>query len=282
MIETPKPDDRLWLFVTLYGPARTIQRWGTAYPQWVRKRLGGRQRTRETVVPLTDGIAFGPYRWRDGWDALQGVWESITQQWPTLTVILAVGYPGDLTDWLFLEFPDESPSEDEEPVLTTVRVARGQWDVLEESWDRDTVHAFFFEVSTAGVPEILERLDEDLDYAMHWDLVELDQRVVTVETAAQDAQLSWHHTLEQRRRDTPEDPVEVWEEAINALHDAQDFDLHPENFLPAIPDDDREDVDTEEPEIVPEHPEIPKGTEEAWDASPSSADEEPLPDDLPF
>ena len=92
----------------------------------------------------------------------------------------------------------------------------------------------------------------------------------------------WHRALEQRRRDTPDDPVEAYEEAMNALHDAQDFDLHPENFLPDVPDDDREDVDTEEPEDVPEHPEIPQGTQEAWNDSPSSADEDPLPDDLPF
>ena len=286
MIENTTDQDKLWLFITLRGPAGTITRFGTAHPAWVQARLGGGDRKNPAVIALTDGIAYGPYVWRAGWDALQETWESLTRRWPTITATLSLARPGDLYDNHSLRFPDEPLPKDQRPVMATVHAARGHWTLIQESFERDDVAAFFFEIDTAGPEAGSQQLDDELDRQISIDLEELDGHLDKEQTAVLEAQLNWHATVEMRRRETAEDPVDTWQDAVSNVHDFFDDDLHPERFEPPFEDED--------PPLQDQYDEaaIQQAKEAAGIAlteSPATApsdtangNTDELPDDLPF
>lgn len=285
MIEHTTDQDKLWVFLRLQGPAGTITRFGTAHPSWVQARLGGGDRTHPSVISLTGGVAYGPYVWHGGWNALQETWESMSRRWPTLTAILSLARPGDLYDYYSLRFPDEPVPNDQRPVMATVQVARGHWTLMEESVERDDVAAFFFEVDTAGDIAGSSQLDDELERQISLDLEELDGHLEEEEDAAREARRHWHATVERRRRETAEDPVDTWQDAVSNTHDFFDDDLHPERFEP--PDEEEPHVDDqyEDAEIQQAQKAAGVGTTEASATPPSdtaAGNTDALPDDLPF
>jgi hypothetical protein len=246
----------------------------------------GRRPQNPAVIALTDGIAFCPYVWRAGWDALQETWESLTRRWPTITATLSIARPGDLYDNYSLRFSDEPLPTDQRPVMVTVQAARGHWTLMQESFERDDVAAFFFEIDTAGPEAGSQQLDDELERQISIDLEELDGHLDEEPAAALEAQLNWHATVEKRRRETAEDPVDTWQDAISDVHDFFDDDLHPERFEPPFKEEDPPLQHRDDEAAIQQAnkaagfaiTESPAST--SSDTANGNTDE--LPDDLPF
>lgn len=230
----------LYGYLTLQGPAKTIQRFCTAYPDWTAAPLGADRPNSQGLISIAGIMAeFGPYAWEGSDDELLTEWTAISRKWPTLW------FRWELFVWHSEVFPeDEDPDVDAAPgYLCTVWLHRGRVESQTYVGNSEAVRAFIW--MTRGLVErdlaapdeepwdwSEPTFEEQRETAMNaieaaWAAEEAEVAVQTAWREAAQARLADPHEVIQAQIDALETRTEPEEWIDDPAFDADEWDEDP-------------------------------------------------------